>query len=78
MSKANIAQHDSDLLRSRIKLAVSDGTKGYPDGAPYDVIHVGAAAERVPGPLLQQLKVGGMVLIPVGPINVGQNYLKVL
>jgi protein-L-isoaspartate(D-aspartate) O-methyltransferase len=76
MSRANIAQHDSDLLRSHIKLAVSDGTKGYPDGAPYDVIHVGAAAERVPGPLLQQLKVGGMMLIPVGPIYIVQVYVR--
>jgi len=43
----------------------TDGRLGYPDGAPYDAIHVGAAAPTVPKALLKQLKVGGRLVIPV-------------
>ena len=78
LSRININKHNAELLNNdRIKLESFDGSKGYPSEAPYDAIHVGAAAEKMPLPLLEQLKVGGMMLIPVGPLHVGQNYLKV-
>lgn len=35
--------------------------------APFDAIHVGAAAESLPRKLIEQLKVGGVMIIPVGP-----------
>lgn len=44
----------------------SDGYHGHPDKAPYDAIMVTAAAEFVPPPLIQQLKEGGKMIIPVG------------
>ena len=49
------------------------------DGAPYDAIHVGAAVDRrdLPIALLRQLKIGGSMLIPVGPLAIGQNFIKV-
>jgi protein-L-isoaspartate(D-aspartate) O-methyltransferase len=50
----------------RVLLRVGDGYGGWPDAAPFDVILVTAAPERVPAPLLEQLAVGGRLVIPVG------------
>ena len=48
------------------KFIFGDGYKGFKEKAPYDKIIVAAGAPFVPKPLLAQLKVGGMLLIPVG------------
>lgn len=48
------------------KFIFGDGYKGLPEQAPFDKIIVTAGAPFVPKPLLGQLKVGGMLLIPVG------------
>lgn len=53
----------------RVSLRVGDGYQGWPEEAPFDVILVTAAPERVPPPLLEQLRVGGYLVIPVGPTN---------
>jgi protein-L-isoaspartate(D-aspartate) O-methyltransferase len=53
----------------RVHLKVGDGYRGWPSAAPFDVIIVTAAPEKVPPPLLEQLAVGGRLVIPVGPGN---------
>lgn len=49
---------------------LGDGSKGLPAYAPYDKVLVTAAAPAVPEPLLQQLKIGGFLVIPVGSSSV--------
>lgn len=51
---------------TNVTLVQGDGSKGYTPGAPYDAILVAAAAEAIPGPLVEQLADGGRLLIPVG------------
>ncbi|HDL09790.1 MAG TPA: protein-L-isoaspartate(D-aspartate) O-methyltransferase [Candidatus Omnitrophica bacterium] len=45
---------------------IGDGSEGWPEFAPYDKIIVTAGAPQIPQPLIQQLKLGGRMVIPVG------------
>ena len=52
LSKSNTAKSHGALLNSnRLHYVVGDGRKGYSEGAPYDCIHVGAAAPTLPQPV---------------------------
>lgn len=55
----------------------ADGSRGLPDQAPFDRILVTAAAEDPPGPLLAQLKTGGIMILPVGQSDAVQHLIKV-
>ena len=64
-----LAEHASETLRrlgfDNVKVAVADGSLGWPAEAPYSVILVAAAASGVPQPLIDQLADGGRMVIPV-------------
>ena len=49
-----------------VHIMVGDGSLGWPEHAPFDAILVGAASPNVPQPLVDQLAVGGQLLVPVG------------
>jgi len=61
----------------RITIISGDGSLGFPEKAPYDKILVTAAAPDIPKPLIDQLKSGGIMLIPVGSASLFQNLMKI-
>jgi protein-L-isoaspartate(D-aspartate) O-methyltransferase len=67
---ASLGQRASRLLAklgyTNIHVRVGDGYKGWPEKAPFDAIMLTAAPAKVPDPLLRQLKVGGLLVAPVG------------
>ncbi|MGL5010427.1 MAG: protein-L-isoaspartate(D-aspartate) O-methyltransferase [Paracoccaceae bacterium] len=66
-----------ELDLSNITAITADGSHGLPDQAPFDRIIVTAAAEDPPGPLLAQLKIGGIMVVPVGQSDTVQALIKV-
>src|SRR3954471_5977037 len=60
-----------------IELRVGDGTKGWPEAAPFDAILVSAGGPEVPPALKQQLAIGGRLVIPVGKDRHDQALLKI-
>ncbi|MCI5101920.1 protein-L-isoaspartate(D-aspartate) O-methyltransferase [Phaeobacter italicus] len=65
------------LHLANITSLVGDGSHGLPDQAPFDRIIVTAAAEDPPGPLLAQLKTGGIMVVPVGQSDTVQTLIRV-
>jgi protein-L-isoaspartate(D-aspartate) O-methyltransferase len=56
----------ADLGRNNIQFRVGDGSVGWQEEAPFDRIIVTAASPKVPAPLIEQLKEGGKLIMPVG------------
>jgi protein-L-isoaspartate(D-aspartate) O-methyltransferase len=65
----------ADLGCRNVHVRTGDGYKGWRDASPFDGIIVTAAPPSIPDPLLQQLKVGGRLVIPVGGRDALQNLL---
>jgi len=70
-------QRLSSLGYTNIHLREGNGGEGWPQNAPYDRIMVTAAAERIPMSLIEQLAVGGRMVIPVGPQG-GAQWLQIV
>ncbi|MFV0359528.1 protein-L-isoaspartate(D-aspartate) O-methyltransferase [Tropicimonas sp.] len=66
-----------DLGLTNIITFLADGSHGLPDHAPFDRILVTAAAEDPPGPLLAQLRIGGIMVLPVGQSDAVQTLIRV-
>jgi protein-L-isoaspartate(D-aspartate) O-methyltransferase len=62
---------------TKLHLRIGDGSLGWPEAAPFDAIIATAAPTQVPQPLLDQLRVGGRLVIPVGPEH-GDQDLRVI
>lgn len=74
----NIKSDDPSLLESgKVIIIQGDGRLGDENHAPYDAIHVGAAAAEIPQALLDQLKIGGRMICPVGPAGETQQLEQV-
>lgn len=76
-----LVREASELFRqldlANVTAFTADGSFGLPDQAPFDRIIVTAAAEDPPGPLLEQLKPGGIMVVPVGQSDAVQALIKV-
>ena len=59
-----------------VEVIAGDGLKGAPDHAPFDRIIVTAAAEEIPEALVQQLAVGGIMVLPLGPHHGSQSLVR--
>ena len=76
-----LVREAQDIFRQlglvNVTAMTADGSFGLPDQAPFDRILVTAAAEDPPGPLLEQLKPGGIMVVPVGQSDAVQHLIKV-
>ena len=66
-----------EMKYSNVEVKVGDGYYGWPEHAPFDAIIVTAVANHIPPPLIQQLKPGGRMAIPIGSVFQVQNLMLV-
>ena len=62
-ARRNLSRHGIQ----NVELLIGDGSCGVPEHAPYDAIIVSAAFPKVPAPLVEQLRLGGRLVQPIGP-----------
>lgn len=65
-----VRPQNADLMNSGVlDFQQGDGRQGYASGAPFNVIHVGAASPTIPEELVKQLQLGGRLVVPVGRVH---------
>lgn len=74
---ATSARRRLERLGYRVNVRHGDGNLGWPEEAPFDAVLVTAAASHVPPALVEQLKPGGRMVIPVGSLYGVQNLVQV-
>ena len=62
----------------QVHVRLGDGTLGWPEHGPYDAIAVTAGGPDVPQALLEQLAIGGRLVMPVGPMRFGQRLVRIV
>lgn len=67
----------SALDLSNVTIRAGDGTRGWPEQAPFDRIVVTAAADDPPATLLEQLRPGGIMVLPVGQTDEVQQLIRI-
>jgi len=67
----------AELGYKNVKVYAGDGYKGIPEHAPFDGIIVTAAPDQIPPPLIEQLRPGGRMVVPVGPEGKAQQLLRI-
>jgi len=65
------------LCYSHVHVRQGDGTRGWPEAAPFDAIAVAAGAKEPPPALLEQLAIGGRMVLPVGQTATRQRLLRI-
>jgi protein-L-isoaspartate(D-aspartate) O-methyltransferase len=73
-AQARLARTFGEGLHAR----VGDGWLGWPEAAPFDVVLLTAAPEEIPKALLSQLRDGGRLVGPVGPVHAAQQLVRIL
>ena len=78
---AQLAAEADERLKNlgyqNVKLICADGTNGWQKFAPYDAILVAAGSPDIPAPLVNQLKIGGKLVIPIGANQQSQKLIRV-
>ena len=74
MARKNLKDAGFD---DRVTVVYGDGSTGYPEKAPYVRILATAAAPEVPQPLIDQLSVGGIIVLPVGGASLFQSLVRI-
>ncbi|MEM2102875.1 MAG: FAD-binding protein, partial [Candidatus Bathyarchaeia archaeon] len=74
LAKKNL---ETSGFSDRVTIIHGDGSLGYTEKAPFDRILATAAAPEIPPPLIEQLRVGGVLVLPVGDVHLFQVLMRI-